>query len=104
MLDGAGGGWCHAAMSLDGLRIAEPCHADWAAMDGDSRSRHCAACDLQVTDLTQLTEAEAETLLATRTRGGRVCVRYTLDAAGRVVTSQQVRLVTLLRALPGRSA
>lgn len=90
-------------MSLTGLRVAEPCHADWAAMDGDSRSRHCAACDLTVTDLTQLTEADAEALLG---RGGRVCVRYTLDAAGRVVTrtSQQVRLVTLLRGLAGRAS
>lgn len=93
-------------MTLETLRIAEPCHADWEAMDGDRRSRHCASCDLRVTDLSQLTRAEAEALLATRTPGGRVCVRYTLDAAGRVVTrtSQQERLVTLLRTLGARGA
>lgn len=83
------------------LRIAEPCHADWDAMDGDGRSRHCGECDLHVTDLTQLTHAEAEALLATRTPGGRVCVRYRVDAAGHVVTrtSQQQRLVSLLSSL-----
>lgn len=91
-------------MSLATLRIAEPCHADWAAMTGDQRSRHCAACDLHVTDLAQLTRAEAETLLATRTPGGRVCVRYTVDAAGQVVTrtTHQQRLVDTLSLLAAR--
>jgi len=92
--------------SLSALRIPEPCHAEWAAMDGDHRSRHCAACDLHVTDLSQLTRADAEALLATRTPGGRVCVRYTVDAAGQVVTrtTQQQRLVDLLGTLAARSA
>jgi hypothetical protein len=91
-------------MALESLRIAEPCHADWDAMDGDERSRHCGACDLQVTDLTRLTTAEAEALLATRSRGGRVCVRYRVDADGRVVTrtSQQERLLAVLHTLAAR--
>lgn len=93
-------------MPLESLRIAEPCHADWSAMNGDQRSRHCAACDLQVTDLTQLTRHEAEALLATRTPGGRVCVRYTVDAAGKLVTrtTQHQRLVDILHSLTKRSA
>lgn len=88
-------------MRLETLRIAEPCHADWQAMTGDERTRHCAECDLMVADLTQRTSAEAEALLATRTPGGRLCVRYQVDASGRIVTrtTQQQRLVTLLRAL-----
>lgn len=92
--------------ALSALRVSEPCHAEWAAMDGDLRSRHCAACDLHVTDLSQLTRAEAEALLTTRTPGGRVCVRYTVDAAGQVVTrtTQQQRLVDLLGTLAARSA
>lgn len=91
-------------MPLATLRIAEPCHADWTAMTGDQRSRHCAACDLHVTDLTQLTRAEAEALLATRTPGGRVCVRFTVDAAGQVVTrtTHQQRLVDVLHTLAAR--
>lgn len=91
-------------MSLETLRVAEPCHADWDAMDGDDRSRHCAACDLRVTDLTQATRAEAEALLATRSRGGRVCVRYRVDADGRIVTrtGQQERLIAVLRTLARR--
>lgn len=85
-------------MVLESLRVAEPCHADWDAMDGDLRSRHCASCDLRVTDLSQLTRVEAETLLTTRTPGGRVCVRYTVGADGQVVTrtTQQQRLVDVL--------
>ncbi|MBL9103961.1 MAG: hypothetical protein JNL82_23660 [Myxococcales bacterium] len=93
-------------MSLESLRIREPCHADWATMDGDQRSRHCAQCDLRVTDLSQLTRAEAEALIAARAPGGRLCVRYTVDDAGQVVTrtTRQARLVTLLRSLAARGA
>lgn len=92
--------------ALSTLRISEPCHAEWAVMDGDLRSRHCAACDLHVTDLSQLTRAEAEALLTTRTPGGRVCVRYTVDAAGKLVTrtTQHQRLVDILHSLTKRSA
>lgn len=93
-------------MRLDTLRVATPCHEDWHAMTGDARARHCERCELHVRDLSELTRAEAEELLARRTPGGRLCVRYTLDERGAVVTrtSQQERLVGLLRSLAGRAA
>jgi hypothetical protein len=92
-------------MTLDAIRIAEPCHEDWDAMAGDARARHCARCDLHVTDLSALTRAEAEAVLSQRTPGGRLCVRYAVDASGALVTrtSERERLVALLRALPGRA-
>lgn len=74
------------AMRLSTLRVAEPCHADWDAMSGDARSRHCEHCQLSVTDLSALTRGEAEALLARGGPDGRVCVRFTRDAAGRIVT------------------
>lgn len=88
-------------MRLSSLRVAEPCHADWGVMSGDARARHCEHCRLQVTDLSELTRAEAEDLLARGGPGGRLCVRYTQDAAGEVVTrtTRQERLIGLLQRL-----
>ncbi len=93
-------------MRLSSLRIAEPCHADWGAMAGDARARHCEECRLQVIDLSELTRAEAEDLLARGGPGGRLCVRYTQDAAGAVVTRQarQERLLGLLQRLAAEKA
>lgn len=91
------------AMRLESLRVAEPCHEAWESMTGDARARHCERCDLQVFDLSQRTRAEAESLLSERTPGGRLCVRYTIDARGAVVTrtSERERLVALLGGLRG---
>ncbi|MDI3281811.1 hypothetical protein [Polyangium sp. 15x6] len=91
-------------MKLSTLRIAEPCHEDWQAMTGDERARRCERCDLQVTNLSELTRADAERLLSTRTREGRLCVRYTHDGQGNVVTrtAQQERMVSVLWMLAQR--
>lgn len=93
-------------MRLSTLRIAEPCHADWGAMSGDARARHCEHCRLQVIDLSELSRAEAEDLLARGGPGGRLCVRYTQDAAGEVLTrtTRHERLVDLLQRLAARKA
>lgn len=73
-------------------------------MTGDERARRCERCDLHVTNLSELTRSEAESLLSTRTRGGRLCVRYTHDAQGNVVTrtTQQERMVSVLGMLAQR--
>ncbi len=93
-------------MRLSTLRVVEPCHADWGAMSGDARARHCERCRLQVTDLSELTRVEAEDLLARGGPGGRLCVRYTQDAAGEVVTrtTRHERLVGLLQRLAAQKA
>lgn len=90
-------------MRLSTLRVAEPCHADWDAMTGDARTRHCERCRLHVTDLSELTTAEGERLLAS---DGRLCVRYTRDEVGRIVnrTTRHEQLVGLLRLLAEQKA
>lgn len=93
-------------MSIAAPVIETPCHADWDAMSGDSRARHCAHCDLRVIDLSELTRSEAAAALR-RPADGRLCVRYSHRGDGRVLTRSdpQERLVALLRGLadPGRS-
>ena len=59
---------------LDNIRIAAPCSADWAAMSGDERTRHCGSCKQSVYNLSDLTRAEAEALV--REKNGHLCVRY----------------------------
>jgi len=91
-------------MKLSTLRIAEPCHEDWQVMAGDERARRCERCDLQVTNLSELTRAEAGRILSTRAPANRVCVRYTHDRQGNVVTrtTQQERMVSVLSLLAQR--
>ena len=65
------------------LDVKDPCPEDWSAMEGDVRERHCALCEQSVYDLSEMSAAEAEELLA---RPGRVCVRFYRRADGRVTT------------------
>lgn len=69
--------------SLDELRVAAPCPADWAAMSGDARVRHCGACKRNVYDLSELTRAEAEALILEKE--GRLCVRFYRRADGTIL-------------------
>src|SRR5215510_8824778 len=69
---------------LDRIQIASPCTADWDEMTGDERVRRCAACKLDVYDLSQMTRADAEKLLTERT--GRTCIRLWRRADGTVIT------------------
>jgi hypothetical protein len=59
---------------LDNIRIASPCAADWNAMTGDERVRHCGACKKDVFNLSALTRDEAELLI--REKHGDLCGRY----------------------------
>ena len=54
-------------------------------MTGDARSRHCASCDKQVFDLSEMTTREAEALLSAD--GPLACVRLHRRADGTVITS-----------------
>jgi len=69
---------------LDNLRVASPCKESWAKMTGDDRVRACARCEKQVFNLSQMTRAEAEDLLASR--GITACVRFYRRLDGTVMT------------------
>ena len=70
--------------SLDNLRVARPCSADWRAMTGTDRVRHCADCNLNVYNLSALSTAEARALV--EETEGRRCVRFYRRADGTVLT------------------
>jgi Carboxypeptidase regulatory-like domain len=69
---------------LGRVRIASPCPASWDAMEGDARVRFCRLCALNVYNLSEMTRAEAEALVA-RTEG-RICARLYRRADGTVLT------------------
>ena len=69
---------------LDNINIASPCAADWDAMIGNERRRHCGDCKLNVYNLSEMTKREAENFLVQAE--GRVCVRYFKRADGTVLT------------------
>ena len=69
---------------LENIKIASPCAADWDAMIGNERSRHCGDCKLNVYNLSEMTKQEAENFLIQAE--GRVCVRYFKRADGTVLT------------------
>lgn len=69
---------------LDHMKVAAPCHEDWNAMRGNDEVRFCSHCAKDVHNLSQMTRAEAETLI--RKSNGRLCVRYVRRADASVVT------------------
>jgi hypothetical protein len=70
---------------LDQIQVAAPRTADWNAMVGDDRVRHCGACDRDVYNLSGMTRGEAEALLASRI--GPMCVRFYRRTDGTVLTA-----------------
>lgn len=72
-------------INLNNLRIASPCPADWEKMVGDERMRHCSECNLNVYNLSAMTERQVQELIA-NSRGKRVCTRFYRRADGTVLT------------------
>ena len=66
------------------VEIATPCHARWEQMAGDAQVRHCAACKLNVYNLSELTADDARGLI--RKTEGRLCVRFFVRPDGRLLT------------------
>ena len=70
--------------TLDHVRIAAPCPADWDRMIGSERVRFCGQCSLNVYNLSGMTRLDAESLIA-RTEG-RLCVRFYRRGDGSIIT------------------
>jgi hypothetical protein len=69
---------------LDHVQVAAPCPADWEQMIGSERVRFCGQCSLNVYNLSSMTRAEAEHLIA-RTEG-RLCVKFYRRRDGSIIT------------------
>jgi hypothetical protein len=73
------------SLPLANVRVASPCKERWADMVGDERVRVCNGCERPVFNLSEMTRAEAEAVLAAR--GIKPCVRFYRRADGTVMTA-----------------
>jgi hypothetical protein len=64
-------------------RVASPCPKSWGAMNGDSKRRYCDHCEHHVHNLSEMTASERRDVLATK---GRVCITYTANARGELIS------------------
>ena len=69
---------------LNNIKIASPCSADWNEMVGEERSRFCGKCKLNVYNLAEMSQREAENLLINSER--RLCLRYYKHADCTILT------------------
>ena len=69
---------------LNAITVASPCTADWNAMQGDDQVRFCQQCQLNVYNLSGMTQTAAETLILSQE--GRLCVRFYQRPDGTLIT------------------
>jgi hypothetical protein len=72
-------------VNLHNIHVASPCPAEWSNMVGDERVRHCSECNLNVYNLSAMTEQEVQSFLTAK-RGQRICGRFYRRADGTVLT------------------
>jgi hypothetical protein len=68
------------------VRIASPCQQGWDTMIGDDLVRFCGKCKLNVFNISELTESEAEVLI--HKKEGRICARLYQRSDGTVITQK----------------
>ncbi|HEY6038511.1 MAG TPA: hypothetical protein VIV58_29715 [Kofleriaceae bacterium] len=73
------------ALNLANIRIGFACKERWDDMVGDDQVRDCAKCKRAVFNLSEMTTAAAEAVLARR--GVKPCVRFYRRPDGTVMTS-----------------
>ena len=76
------------SISLEQVRVAEPCPVAWGAMKGDDQRRFCSHCSLHVHNLSAMPRDEAQRLICES--AGRLCVAYVPDAEGGVAMTPVV--------------
>ena len=71
-------------IALENIDIPEPCPVLWADMQGGHQVRYCRHCQKNVYNLSAMSRAEAERLLAEQM--GRLCVNFCRRTDGTIVT------------------
>jgi hypothetical protein len=68
---------------LGSVRVASPCPADWALMQGDDTKRYCGICEKHVYNLSAMSEVQAAAFVQTEKQA---CVRFYQRVDGTVLT------------------
>lgn len=69
---------------INKLRVASPCSVPWESMTGDNQVRRCNSCELNIYNISEMTEREVKDLVANREE--RLCIRLYKRADGTVIT------------------
>lgn len=69
---------------LDDVMVAAPCNVGWENMQGDERVRFCNLCQLNVYNLSGMSDKEAEELL--QISDSKICISLYRRADGTVMT------------------
>jgi hypothetical protein len=69
---------------LDDVMVAAPCTMGWENMQGDNRVRFCNQCQLNVYNLSGMSDEEAEDLL--QVKGDSICISLYRRADGTILT------------------
>jgi hypothetical protein len=76
--------WSRGDDLLDHLRVASPCNASWAEMEGDDLVRFCQHCRKNVYNLSGMSRRDAADFV--RTTAGQLCVRFYRRRDGTLLT------------------
>ncbi len=66
--------------------LATPCTANWDEMSGDEKIRHCGQCDLNVYNVSAMTDEEVLEQMVMLTAGKKVCMSLYRRADGTFIT------------------
>ena len=79
-------------LTLDVLRINEPCTVPWGSMSGDHRKRFCEKCQKHVYNVEAWSRADLDEMLAQHKGEHGPCMRLCAEADGTVITRDTRRL------------
>jgi hypothetical protein len=79
------------------IYIEKPCESAWEKMTGNDTVRFCQQCNLNVYNISDMSDKEAEAILAKGKKDGRLCTRLYLRPDGTVMTDNCPRALRKIR-------
>ena len=92
-----------AANLSQSVIIDTPCTADWNDMTGSESMRFCHSCKLNVYNISQFSDSEAEKIFGQNLNGNRMCTRIYRRPDGTIMTDNCPRALRRLRDLRNRT-
>ncbi|MFA6212506.1 MAG: TonB family protein [Candidatus Obscuribacterales bacterium] len=92
-----------AANLSQSVFIETPCTADWNDMTGNESVRFCHSCKLNVYNISQFSDSEAEEIFAQNLNGNRMCTRLYRRPDGTIMTDNCPRALRRLRDLRNKT-
>ena len=86
-----------AANLAQSVIIDTPCTADWNEMTGSDSVRFCHSCKLNVYNIAQFSDSEAQEIFSQNLNGNRICTRIYRRPDGTVMTDNCPRALRRLR-------